>query len=1433
MIRWNSLRNKILAWSFIPTAIILLAVALVAYYAYQRSTVELLIEQNRELARLSAGQMSNEMAEYTGNLTLLARSLSDFRSSPQGQSAALARTANRLVVFDGGVVLLDEYGEVLATQPARPEIIGEDWSNRSYYRRMAQSPGPLLSEVVNDGPDGEPVIVVAVPVSGSQGEFLGVLAGMFRLGAPTVSPFYGSLVKLRIAPNATAYLVDQNGVVIYHSDSQRVGEDFSARSAVQEVLRGQAGAVRTRDPRGSEIVVSYAPVPGSLWGLVIEANWLALLRASRNYGTALLGLLALGVVVPAIVVAFGVRRITQPINDLIGAARDVASGNFGHTVVASTGDEIEDLVKQFNRMSVELRSSYNALRDRNEQLELILRSTSDGIWDWDLRTNQSFYSPRWKGILGYADEEIRNEFAAWQGLLHPDDVEPALTALNTYLDGRSAGYSPEFRLRHKDGSYRWIFARGVALRDADGKPYRMVGSHTDITERKLAEAEIRRQNEYLAALHETALGIIGRLDITGLLEAIVERATRLVQCYYGWIYLADPETNEMEVKVGTGYFHRHVGVRIRRGEGLAGAIWQHGEPMAVPDYWSWSGHSDLYAGAQIGPALGVPLKSGSEVVGVIGLTRAMGARPFDQGEIDLLSRFAQLAAIALESARLHTSLQEELTDRVAAEKALEQRLAFEQLITAISTEFINLAPQEVDAGIQRALQAIGQFVRVDRSYVCLFSGDGTQIARTHGWHAAGVPPQQCGTLGDPLVALPWSAGKIQRLEVVNVACAADLPPEARSGLEQRFRAGVQSQVLVPMVYRGNAVGFVGFDSMRHELAWTYDAIALLRIASDIFVNALEHQKAQGVIQTAYQGLERRVAERTQELATLNAIATAVSRSLDLEEILSGSLDRTMQVVGADAGAAYRLEEDEQTLTMVAHRGLAEPFVRYISRMTLDDALAGHPISTEEPAVWDLEEYPGVETRAQMAQEGLQTIFGVPLVAKGRLVGALALSFRRPRVLASEEESLLMAVGRQVGVAVDNARLYMAEQERREEAERRRQVAEGLRETLDVLNSRQSLAETLEHIVAQACRLLGSDAAALMRFQEPQGPLVMQAAYGLAPEYVAGIRPPLEKGSASIALAERRTVSLGDLRPIAEAIWSDPDRYLPPEPDRALWRRFLDDYRAYLSVPLIIRDEAYGTITLYYRDPHEFSEEEIRLATAVANQAALAVESARLREQAQQAAATAERSRLARELHDSVTQSLYSVTLYAEAAARLLEDGKQDPAVGYLREVRDTAQEALREMRLLIYELRPPAVQEVGLAGALQARLQAVETRSGMHAEIQVDGAVDEENIPIPVQAEIYHIVQEALNNVLKHASAQNVWIRLGFCGQCVCAEVCDDGIGFDLTNAEDSGGLGIQSMRERAERIGATLSVQTEPGKGTTVALEFGPTGDQARRKDS
>jgi signal transduction histidine kinase len=213
---------------------------------------------------------------------------------------------------------------------------------------------------------------------------------------------------------------------------------------------------------------------------------------------------------------------------------------------------------------------------------------------------------------------------------------------------------------------------------------------------------------------------------------------------------------------------------------------------------------------------------------------------------------------------------------------------------------------------------------------------------------------------------------------------------------------------------------------------------------------------------------------------------------------------------------------------------------------------------------------------------------------------------------------------------------------------------------------------------------------------------------------------------------------------------------------------------------------------------------------------VAVENARLYDQAERSAAIAERSRLARELHDSVTQSLYSVNLYAEAAARLLLAGDNTTAASHLRELRDTAQEALREMRLLIFELRAPALEKSGLAAAIQARLDAVEGRGGVQAELQVEG---EESLPFAIQEELYHAVQEALNNALRHAKAQRVQVRLQFQDAATRVEICDDGLGFDPTVAGEGGGFGLRGMRERAQRIGGSLQIESAPGKGTKVSI--------------
>ncbi len=363
-LRRMSLRTKIIAWSFVPTAIILAMVALVTFTAYQQVTQDLVIERDQELTRLSTGQLTAELAEYAELLATEARAAGIYRGDAGAQQIALRRAHNRLVVFDGGVIILDTYGIVAAADPERPEIIGEDWSDRPYYRDIIRFPQPVFSNILPDGPGGAEVVVVAVPVTGEQGELVGVMAGMFRVGATTISALYGDIVKLRIGISGNAYLVDQYGRVIYHSDPSLIGSDFSSQPVVQQVLDGQSGAVRTRDLGGRDIVASFAPVPGTPWSLVTQENWQTLISSSQGYQRFLLLLLALGLILPAVVVAVAVRRITQPIAELIKAAQEVAEGSFGRTIRLQTGDEIEELAAQFNRMSAQLQGSYANLEQR-------------------------------------------------------------------------------------------------------------------------------------------------------------------------------------------------------------------------------------------------------------------------------------------------------------------------------------------------------------------------------------------------------------------------------------------------------------------------------------------------------------------------------------------------------------------------------------------------------------------------------------------------------------------------------------------------------------------------------------------------------------------------------------------------------------------------------------------------------------------------------------------------------------------------------------------------------------------------------------------------------------------------------------------------------------------------------------------------------------
>jgi nitrate/nitrite-specific signal transduction histidine kinase len=358
------LRTRILAWSFIPTAVILFAVAVVAVYAYGRVAEQEAVARDQELARLAAANLAAEINQFSLDLGSLTRRTDIAGGRSGSQEAALAAASNKLSVFDAGTIILDAHGTLAAAWPRRPGSIGQDWSSRPYFVQLLRSPQPVFSDVSGDGAGGAQVVAVAVPITGPRGEFNGVLAGMFRLGATSVSALYGDIAKLRVGVSGDVYVVDGNGRVIEHPDPRLVGADLTSQKVVRRVVSGQTGAERTRDLNGRDVVAGYAPVPGTPWGLIAVENWSTLIQPFQGYRTFLIVLLVLGLLVPSLVVLLGVRRLTRPVLALTQAARQVAAGDFEHTVRITTHDELQELGEQFNEMSAELRDSYAELDKR-------------------------------------------------------------------------------------------------------------------------------------------------------------------------------------------------------------------------------------------------------------------------------------------------------------------------------------------------------------------------------------------------------------------------------------------------------------------------------------------------------------------------------------------------------------------------------------------------------------------------------------------------------------------------------------------------------------------------------------------------------------------------------------------------------------------------------------------------------------------------------------------------------------------------------------------------------------------------------------------------------------------------------------------------------------------------------------------------------------
>jgi GAF domain-containing protein/HAMP domain-containing protein len=1080
-IRWASLRTKIIAWSFVPTIIILVAVAVVMFYAYQDVTEDLVLERNQELTRLTAGNLTAELKAFADRLYAEARRADISGDDVAARRDGLRAASKRLAVFDGGVLILDTFGTVVAAEPERPELMGQNWSDRLYYRQMLRMeitglPGPVFSDILVDQPEGAAVIVVAVPIAGERGEFLGLIAGMFRVDTGADNAFYGQILKLRLGESGSAYLVDGQGKAIYHSDPMRIGDDFSSQETVQQAVSGQVDAVRTSDADGQEIVASYSPVPGTPWGLVTEESWATLSSSSRDYQRFLLVLLALGVAVPALVVALGVRRITQPISDLIAAAQEVAGGDFSQTISAQTGDEIEELADQFNRMASQLQTSYARLEQTvaNRTRELAAVNAIAAVVSQSLELDE---------ILNDALDKTLQVMEVEAGGIYLLDATAEVLTIVAHR-----GFTPEFvtrtdRLKIGEGFSGRVVLSGqpLVVQDVSADPrltrmavreeqlralaivplssrgkvlgtlFTVSRGYREFTEqdvelltsighqigiavenaRLFGEAEQRLQE--LEALYRADEEMYRHLQLEQVLQALVDVAVDILKADKSAVLVWDRGSKRWVIGVARGFSPKAVAdLRFAPGEGFTGRVAATGEPAIVEDTRRDPRRREeqreiiravLREG--IRSFMQLPIKVGGDVFGIFNVCFSE-PHAFGKDELRLFMALAERAARAIENAQLF----------VAEQRRAEQFRVISEVggrITSIQPldELLGQMAQLIRKAFDYYLVAIGL---VEGDDLVFRVGDGVIWDDPQfEFRPARLKVGQEGVTG-------WVASTGQPILV------PDVSQEPRyvwlPGSETR------SELAVPIKAKGEVIGVLDIESDQLD---AFDGSDLLVLQS------LAHQAAIAIENAGLFRAEQRraeqfrvvseVASRTTSIQPVDQLLDQMARltkdAFDYYGVGIGLVEGDEVVFKAGAGAFWDVTKLHHTLRLkVGEEGLTGWVAATGKPLLVPDV-------SQEPRFYYVPEVS--ETRSEIC---------VPLKSKGTVIGVLGAQSDRLSGFDESDLAVLQAVADQAAIAIENARLYEQAQQLAVVEERSR-LARDLHDAVtQTLFSASLIAETL-------------------------------------------------------------------------------------------------------------------------------------------------------------------------------------------------------------------------------------------------------------------------------------------------------------------------------------------------------------------------------------
>jgi signal transduction histidine kinase/putative methionine-R-sulfoxide reductase with GAF domain len=870
--------------------------------------------------------------------------------------------------------------------------------------------------------------------------------------------------------------------------------------------------------------------------------------------------------------------------------------------------------------------------------------------------------------------------------------------------------------------------------------------------------------ERLEILHEIDQAIIAAQDIETTASSVLMRLSRLIPgyCASSILLIDDSAVQVLAIDLPSHLTQLGLGIKNFLEETVADLSGtSSSRPKAIQDLKK-VGEKDkrLQDVTQAGMRayLGVPLCYAEATLGSLNLLSNQ-PHAFQVEMVDSLQEIADALCFAIEHLRQHQLEQQRLQEAEAIRDVMAAVASAGNLSQILEIILVNL----------------GSVVKYDRAGLFLLDENQRYVLADQPSQGQ-EGPVRTYLADDPLVtALQDSQRPVFVYDI----------QEDPNFVAWTDMQSVRGWLGAPLLVGQEMIGILSLGSLRPG--------AFGETEADI-VQSFTRQVAQ-VLENAW--LQEQSSRRTEELEVLSTITIALGQADSRESALSAIFDQITRYFGANQGVFFFPDKTESDLVIRFSQaddllGLVHPngddllwqVMKSGQVLIIQDVLAF--LASDPPAIY------------HQFLQGMRSAVLIPISAHDSILGVLGVTFNRRRSFKSDDTNLYNAIA-------EISSAYLSRAVALEALEKQVKVRTQHLATLYDINAIASEPFSLKWIVDQVLRIsldsMNSHMGAI-HLLDSTSHLRLVSYTNLPDQLLAHFDPlDLEYPLWRNLLSGSNPLMVQDVRK---------DTRLPADLQQV---DFPGPY-ALLAAPIRAKGQPLGLLSIFGDSILGYSVEDITLFITIADQIGQSVERARLITQAEQAAVVEERQRLARELHDSVTQLLYSQVLFAGAGLKVIDKGNLELLKGHLQRIDQNALQALKEMRLLVFELGPSEVLEGGLVDALQRRLDSVEKRTGMNARLTVDG---EFKLDASTELALYRIAQEALNNTLKHAGASEVHVNLQRVQNTVSLAIHDNGCGFDLREKSTGGGMGLTNMQERSAALGGVLEIISHPGAGTSI----------------